>query len=177
MREASMRCRQGELPVMRDFARRMTLSAPACPRAASVRVGTSCVRSVGTMFSTTRLCPGASPRSSSPVQGHTVASETPAAKRRQPILNGANTAFFNLWTRFSKVPNRGSSARRSPRRSCTNTSPSSGRVAEWLDDWADSPVPVGLQKTKMAKSMISKCWRIGSRRPAVPTGPGQQLGG
>jgi len=38
-------------------------------------------------------------------------------------------------------------------------------------------VLVGLQKTEMAKSMISRCGRVGSRRPDMPTGPGQRLGG
>src|SRR5262249_52350722 len=35
--------------------------------------------------------------------------------------------------------------------------PNGGRVAGWSDDWADSPVSVSLQKTRMAKSMINKC--------------------
>jgi hypothetical protein len=41
-------------------------------------------------------------------------------------------------------------------------------MAGWLDDWADSLVSVDPKKTKMAKSMISQCRRVGSRRPTVP---------
>src|SRR5688572_20152742 len=55
--------------------------------------------------------------------------------------------------------------------------PSCGRVAGRADDWAGSPVLGSPQKTKMAKSMISKCWRTGSRRPSASTGPGQQREG
>ena len=50
MREATTRCRQEVLPANARF-RPITLSAPACPRPACAKVGTSCARSIDTMLS------------------------------------------------------------------------------------------------------------------------------
>jgi len=66
-----------------------------------------------------------------------------------------------------------------PKKSVRKSARQTRAAAGWRYGRMSGPVLrywVSLQKTKTAKSMINQCGRIGSRRPDMPTGPGQQPG-